>query len=69
MEEICMNCEYFVVKSFDSSEHVWGDCVKPKEDHAAVSSRKEDGTFTWADKTCRDFEPKKKTSVKDTGRR
>ena len=60
MERACKNCEYFV-KVSSTSEHIWGDCMKPASS-IKTDGRKEHGAFMWADKTCNDFKPKKSPS-------
>ncbi len=57
MEKVCKNCEYFVQKTFDSSKHLWGDCMK-KAGSIEADGKKEQGAFMWADKTCSDFKLK-----------
>ena len=60
MEKICKNREYFEQGSTDISEYVWGDCKK-----TASSAEKESGlkpsSFTWGDKTCSDYKPKRQS--------
>ena len=37
--------------------HLWGDCVKPGKYSLDSQGTKTLGAFTWADKSCDDFEP------------
>ena len=57
MKKVCKNCEHFVQKTFDSSKHLWGDCMK-KAGSIEADGKKEQGAFMWADKTCSDFKLK-----------
>ena len=62
MERVCKNCEHFVQVS-STSEHIWGDCMKSVSP-VGTDGRKIHGAFMWADKTCIDFKPKRRLSIR-----
>jgi hypothetical protein len=60
MENICQNCEYFVPVSVSSDRYAFGDCTNPQTSIVDESGSRK-GVFTWADGTCLDFKPKKRS--------
>jgi hypothetical protein len=58
MEKICKNCDYFVQISLDSGKDLFGDCHEPTRKEVSIN---EEPSFTWGDKTCPNFKPKRKT--------
>ncbi|MHC4750470.1 MAG: hypothetical protein ACYTFW_11405 [Planctomycetota bacterium] len=67
IERKCKNCEHFRKGSVGYTQHVWGDCVKPGRYSYDAQGTKAPGVFTWAAKSCDDFEPRK-TSADQTAR-
>ncbi len=59
MDRKCRNCEHFRKGSAGSAKHVWGECLKPGQYSYDSHDRDRPGAFTWADKSCDDFEPRK----------
>ena len=43
----------------ESASHVWGDCIKPGKYTWDTLGTKTPLVFTWANKSCDDFEPRK----------
>jgi hypothetical protein len=41
------------------TKNVWGDCLKPGKYSWDAHGTKQPGAFTWDDKSCDDFEPRK----------
>ena len=70
MEKMCKNCRYFVQGSTFSSQYIWGDCMKQGNNVPALDDNEKCGTFTWADKTCSDFNAGRESKVTtETGRK
>jgi len=59
MEKKCNNCVHFRKCSIWHVKHVWGYCTKPGKDTGDAQSKKTEGVFMWADKSCDDFETRK----------
>ena len=60
VERRCDKCRHFRQGSVGSTraEHVWGDCMKPKEHSGDAQDTETQRFFTWADNSCEDFEPR-----------
>ena len=60
MQKKCMNCKHFRKGSVGptKAEHVWGDCMKPKEHSGDAQDTEARQFFTWADNSCADFQPR-----------
>ena len=57
MDKVCKNCKHFRQVSILSIGYVWGDCLKLRYEHDS-EGKAITGAFTWADKSCDDFEPR-----------
>jgi hypothetical protein len=59
MDVKCKNCKYFRRGSVMRTKYVWGDCLKPGKYGWDAHGAKTPGVFTWDNKSCDDFEPRK----------
>ena len=59
MDIKCENCRHFRKGSVAPTKHVWGDCMKPGRHTLDIQGTKRPGVFTWAEKSCDDFESRK----------
>ena len=72
LEPICLNCEYFEIKSISQDKYAWGDCKSPRWSYIGSGGERNDPIFTSADRICDYFKPKqtkntrKSTSTEDT---
>ncbi len=58
MEKKCINCKHFRKGSVEPAKNVWGDCVKPGQYSYDSHDRERPSAFTWAHRSCDDFEPR-----------
>lgn len=66
MEPICLNCEHFEIKSTSQDEHAWGNCKSPGWLSIGSGSRKAEGIFTSADRTCNYFKPRQTKNIRQS---
>lgn len=60
MDKKCENCKHFRMGNVIPIHYIWGDCVNPKRYNRDAQGKKTHRVFTWADKSCDDFEPREK---------